>query len=326
MKFKIRFADQIVGFFVIFSLAALAFVIVMLGKSQRWFSRDITFNTTLPSAVGLSRNMAVQFRGFTIGSVKSFQLNKADEVEVEFVINEEYKDRVRMGSIVDLVVSPVGLGNQFQFYPGTGGPLDEGSFVPVLGSAQARELIRQGLAIEPQRDDSISLLMARVNSLLALLNEALGPGSDITEIGKIVGSIQTTLTGAEDLPQSIDRMINGIQRELNSILANVNSITAELNKPDGLLYSLLDTDKELYTNLVKSLNSVSSMLDSLDKTTAVLPSQLPQISGLIMDLRATMKSVDDVLVALANNPLLKGGVPNRLETQAGNLNPRGIQF
>ena len=60
MKFKIRFADQIVGFFVIVCLVSLAFVIVMLGRSQRWFAKDYTFIKVLPSAVGLGKNMPVQ--------------------------------------------------------------------------------------------------------------------------------------------------------------------------------------------------------------------------------------------------------------------------
>ena len=37
MKFKIRFADQIVGFFSLLALAALIGFIFALGASQNWF-------------------------------------------------------------------------------------------------------------------------------------------------------------------------------------------------------------------------------------------------------------------------------------------------
>ena len=123
MKFKIRFADQIVGFFIVLSLVSLAFVIVMLGKSQRWFVKDVSFSTILQSAGGLSKNMAVQYRGFTIGNIKNFYLNDNDEVEVIFSIYKEYKDKVKKGSIVEMMISPVGLGNQFLFHAGRGDPL-----------------------------------------------------------------------------------------------------------------------------------------------------------------------------------------------------------
>jgi len=200
MKFKIRFADQIVGFFVVLSLVSLAFVIIMLGKSQRWFAKDVSFHTILPSAGGLSKNMAVQYRGFTIGNTKDYYLTDSDEVEVIFSIHEEYRDRVKRGSMVEMMISPVGLGNQFLFHAGRGDMLEEGSFIPEVGSAQATELMRQGFAVDPRHDDSISLLMNRVSSVmdelsktLVQLNEALGPGSDTTEIGNIIGSVQKTM-------------------------------------------------------------------------------------------------------------------------------------
>jgi phospholipid/cholesterol/gamma-HCH transport system substrate-binding protein len=327
MKFNIRrFADQIVGVFIILSLVAIAFVIVVLGRSQRWFVKDIEFNTVFPSAGGLSKNMAVQYKGFAIGSVKTFHLTDDDNVEVIFAIHEEYRDRVRKGSIVELQVSPIGLGNQFQFYAGKGEVLEAGTFIPPFGSAQARELERQGLAVEIQRDDSISVLMGRINSIMGHLETALGEGSDTTEIGRIIASLNRTLAGFEALPNSLDNTINELRLQLRPILANLNALTGELNDPDGLIYTVMDTDKDFYTNLIKILSSVTSLLDNLDRTISFIPSQLPQIAGLLMDLRVTMKTAEDVLTALTNNPLLRGGVPERAESQNSGINPRGIRF
>jgi len=341
MKFKMRlFADQIVGVFIILSLVALAFVIVMLGKSQRWFTKDIIYYTVFPSAGGLSKNMAVQYKGFAIGSVKNFYLTDDDNVEVTFAIHEEYRDRVKRGSLVELQVSPIGLGNQFQFYAGKGQVLADGAFIPPLGSALAKELERQGLTGESQRDDSISVLMGRVSSIMNTVNSimdnldvALGKGTDDTEIGKMIGSIGKTLAGVETLPHSVDNTIdalnstiNGLRLQINPILANLNALTAELNDPDGLIYTVLDTDKDFYTGLVGILGSVTSMLEGLDRTISFLPSQLPQVAGLLMDLRVTMKTAEDVLVALTNNPILKGGVPERVNSQNSDVSPRGISF
>jgi phospholipid/cholesterol/gamma-HCH transport system substrate-binding protein len=334
MKFKMqRFADQIVGIFIILSLVALAFVIVVLGKSQRWFTKDVTFSTVFPSAGGLSKNMAVQYKGFAIGSVKDFHLTPDNNVEVIFSINEEYRNRVKRGSVVELQVSPIGLGNQFLFYAGKGQMLEDGAQIPPFGSAQARELIRQGMTEEVQRDDSISVLLSRISSIMGQLDEALGEGTDDTEIGRMIGSLNRTLVGVEAIPQSVDNTIsalngtiNGIRLQLNPILANINALTGELNDPDGLIYTVLDTDKDFYTGLVAILGSVTSMLDSLDRTVAFIPSQLPQVAGLLMDLRVTMKTAEDVLVSLTNNPLLRGGVPDRANSQNSDISPRGIRF
>ena len=333
MKFKVRFADQIVGFFIILSLVSLVFVIVMLGKSQRWFSKDVSFNTLLPTASGLSKNMAVQYKGFTIGNVKSFYLTENDNVIVTFVIFENYRDRVRKGAMVEVSESPVGLGNKFLFYAGKGDILEEGSLLPVVGTPQAKELIRQELAEEPKAEDSIAAIMNKVNAILddvslifTQIDEALGVGSGDTEIGKIVGSLQMTMTGLEDIPNSAQELIDGLRSNLEVILANLSDITDEINNPDGLIYTVLDTDKEVYANLVGILTSISAILNNLERTTDFIPAQLPQIAGLIMDLRVTLKTAEDLMTALTNNPLLRRGVPGRLETEDTSTNPRDIRF
>jgi len=339
MKFKIRFADQIVGFFIILSLLSVTFVIIMLGRSQRWFAKDVTFTTELPTAGGLSKNMAVQYRGFTIGNVKDFYLNEDDNVEVIFIIHEEYRNRAKLGSTVEMMISPVGLGNQFLFHSGRGDVLVEGAFIPSAGSAQARELIRQGLAVEPRHDDSISVIMNKASAimdevfrLLINVGEALGPGDDTTEMGKIVGSIQRTLADAETLPKTLDntvtegmKIVEDIIAELMPILSNMNALTAELADPDGFLLSVLDTDKDVYINMIKSLNSVSGILENLDRTVAFIPGQLPQIAGLLVELRVTLRTAEDVLTALTNNPLFRKGIPERIESQ-GSTSPRDIRF
>ena len=340
MRFKIRFADQIVGLFIILSLAALVFVIIMLGQSQRWFSKDVFYYTNMPTADGLSNNMPVQYRGFTIGNVKTFHLNENDDVEVIFFIYEGYHDRVKQGSMVEKVASPIGLGSSFIFYAGKGlNLLPENTFIPVVGSPQARELIRQGLADEPRYDDIITMALNQitstleeVNEILANVNEALGPGSRETEIGKIVGSLQKIIEDAESIPQTIDlagadisKLVDEILSELSPALANINILTNELVDPDGLLFTMLNTDEEVYTSLTASLRSISSILNNLDETIAFLPSQTPQIAGMIIELRQTLKAAEDVMIALSNNPLLRGGVPQRPETQSG-TSPRDLRF
>ena len=326
MKFKIRFVNQIVGFFIIVALASLVFVVAMLGRTQRWFSDDVSYVTVLPTAVGLSKNMAVHYRGFAIGNVKSFQLTENDNVEVTFVIFEEYKDRVRQGSMVELNVSPIGLGNSFVFYAGRGDVLEKGSFVPIAGSAQARELIRQGFAAEPEQTDNITAIMNKANSILTQLDEALSIGNADTEIGKIIGSLQATMAGVEVIPDEALALINEIRINIGPLLDNLTALTDELNNPDGLVYKVLDTDKEVYTNLVTILGSLSAIARNLEKTTDFIPPQLPQLAGLIADLRVTVKSAEDVLTALTNNPLLKNGVPRRLEGRDAGTGPRNIRF
>jgi phospholipid/cholesterol/gamma-HCH transport system substrate-binding protein len=342
MKFGIRFADQIVGLVIILALASVAFVIVMLGQAQRWFAKDLDFKTVLPSATGLSKNMAVQYRGFTIGNVKDFYLNDDDNVEVIFTIHEDYTDRVRQGSIVEMQAGIVSLlGNSFLFHPGREDQqlLAEGTLIPIIGSPQANEFVRQHIATISESDDSISNLMNQVNSLLggvnlllADLNADLGPEeTHSTDIGKLIGGINSTVG---DIPQILDSTIDGVLgtvlTELRPLLNRVDELLATLNEPGGII-TMLDSDGALnetidsLPGLIDGLNetmaALPGLLDNLNNTTASLPSQLPVI---LAQLRTVLRSVDDVLVGLANNPLLRGGVPERPVTQT--TGPRNVQF
>jgi len=319
MKFSIRFADKIVGTLVILALAVLVVVIFMLGKNQRWFAKDYQYKTYFNSASGLSANMAVQYKGFTIGNVKKITLSEDDNVEVVFTIFEEHHHRVREGSVVELNASPIGLGNSFLFYPGRGAEqLPEGSVIPEVNSPLARQLITAGMVDRPESADTINNIINQVNSLLDTINISLAGsgGADELALGQIIINVEKTTAALGDVVQSLSS-------QLNPILGNLDSVTGKLSDPSGTVMSILDSENSVYTDLSASLDSVTAILDNMEKTSNFLPSQLP---SLLADLNAALRSAQDVLIALTNNPLLRKGVPERVETGPAGANPRNLDF
>jgi phospholipid/cholesterol/gamma-HCH transport system substrate-binding protein len=339
MKFRIRFADQIVGVLIMVALLSLVFVLIMLGRSQRWFAKDYLYKTYFETAAGLSGNMPVQYKGFTIGNVKSFRLTEMDRVEVVFFIYETYIDRVRTGSLVEISVSPIGLGNQFRFYPGLGEErLAEGEVVPSIHSAEGKRLIQSGLAVVPTQEDSITLLINRVNVLLKdvdtvmLTIGAALEGTDTTTLGRTFGQMEAAVTQLQGLSatanQDLNRILAEVHRligELHPIIANVDTLSDKVVDPEGLVSRVLDTQAEgsVYASLESALRSVSGLLGDLDKTTDLLPREL---AGILVEVRTVIRTLEDVLVALTNNPLLKGGIPPRVQTQSPGASPRDIAF
>jgi phospholipid/cholesterol/gamma-HCH transport system substrate-binding protein len=347
MKFKIRYADQIVGLLVILGRAALAFIVILKSDTMRWFKDDGNFYTVLDSADGLSKNMDIKYKGFVIGKVKSFDFAQGDKVRVDFTIYEDYMPRITQGSIVELMAGPIAIPifpNQFLFHFGRGPEMNwqkkgfifskspPSEFIPALGSTEARQLIARGLAAVPESSDDISIMINSISSLLANLDGALGAGSE-TELGQMVGSLNSVLVSTDNLVENLDvfideligNVVNIVMAELKPILAGVEVLIGNISEPGGILNLVFDPEEDLYASLDGSLSSISGILDSLDRTVAFLPSQLPQIGGLIMELRTTMKTAEDTLTALNNNPLLRGGIPDRPETQQ-NVGPRSIRF
>ncbi|GHT91440.1 hypothetical protein FACS1894140_2090 [Spirochaetia bacterium] len=344
MKFTIRYADKIVGALIILALAALVFVVFMLGSTQRWFSRDYEFITYFDSATGLAKNMPLQYKGFTLGRLKSFDLTADDRVEVKFIIFDTYITRVTEGSLVDLEVSPIGLGNHFLFYPGLGlEPLAEGALVPSVTSFEGQALLAEGMGFIPKHDDSISLILNRVSALLDNVNnvvvdlEGAFVGTEATSLGRTLGGVEKTVAGVQqmtrDIPADITRTVDALTLTLDTvlgdlrpILANLETLSADIANPDGTIAAILSTDGPVYANLVSSLNSVSGTLRNLERTTDLIPAQMPQVAALIGELRTVLESVDKVLISLTNNPLLKNGVPARVETQPTGTSLRDINF
>ncbi|MDR2729990.1 MAG: MlaD family protein [Treponema sp.] len=333
MKFSIRFADQIVGTLVILALVIVVVVVFLLGKSQRWFNHDYQYKTYFTSAAGISPNMAVQYKGFTIGSVEKIKLAENDNVEVIFTIHEEHINRVREGSMVEVQISPIGLGNSFLFYPGLGSELiPEGMVIPEVNSREAKILMERKLSNIPESGDSIGNIMNNVNLLLDNINLAIS-GSDETSIGRSLGNIETITSDITNVTDGLSGEIGSILNELGKVLSelelvigDIGKLTTTINEPAGTVMSILDGDGPVFTDIKKALDALAGIIQNLEKISAFIPDQLPQLALVIGDLHPVLKKVEDVLISLINNPLLKGGVPVHTETGPGAASPRNLEF
>ncbi|MDR0400177.1 MAG: MlaD family protein [Treponema sp.] len=340
MKFTIRYADRLVGVLIVIAVAALGTVIFLLGSSQRWFAKDYHFITYFDSAAGLSKNMAVQYKGFTIGRVKSFDLTPDDRVEVHFNIFDTYISRVRQGSLVDISISPVGLGNQFLFYAGLGSEqIEEGSVIPIASSPEGKDALSRGLAFIPRQDDSISMILSQVNTLLASLDtltrdlSGAFEGTGDTTLGRTLGNVEELSQGFSEIPDMLRGIlgdlagnVDQIMESAEPILANLRLVSDDLSDPEGTVAQVLDSSGPVYANLTSMLESLSGAMASLEQTAAYVPAQLPQITVMLAELQAVLNSVEDVLTAVLNNPLLRNGVGERVENQSTGAGMRDLAF
>ena len=147
MKFKIRYSDQIVGFFSLLAIVMLLVFVFMLGAKQNWFVKKNMYYTYFSSGSGFAVGMDVTYKGFAIGKIKEVRL-EGSEVRVDYYILGDYAEYVKENSLVELITSPIGLGSSFVFHPGLGpGLIESGSEIFRIDSVFAREIIdREGIA------------------------------------------------------------------------------------------------------------------------------------------------------------------------------------
>lgn len=354
MKFRIKYADRLVGLFLIVALGVLMVILGLAGANQRWFVRDYHFYSILDSAAAAAPGTDIFMRGFKMGKIEKVSLDSDNKVHARFVLFDDYRRLMRTDSVIEIVTSPIGLGTQILFHPGKNDRLlTEGAFVPEAGSAEGQALIEAGKVDIPKKDDTITRLLAGVNPLIenagktvanlnktvVEINKALtGEGSSpvarivsgaagtVEGIDRVVGQANTTIANVDGEVKGLVTKLDDLASNLSHVSSNLASLSDGLSDPKGLvpklldpkgsIKTLLDDNNRLYDNLAASVSNVEQAVSGLSKLTNSLNAEVPGIAATILDIRGTVKDVQDVLTSLKNNPLLKGGVPTRTEQPA----------
>ena len=309
MKFKIRYADQIVGLFSLIGLVALVLFIFLIGAKQSWFAKKNNYYTYFTSGSGFSTGMDVTYKGFSIGKIKKVELDGYD-VRVDYYILGEYADYVKENSLVELITSPIGLGASFIFHPGKGPDLlPSESEIYRIDSIAAREIISAKKIRLDSQEDSIGVLMNKVSTILDNVNMLL-----FTVNGALDGRGNSTL---KDLVSNV-----------NDITKNLAFLTDSLNDEQGAVPSLLGP--ELSNNLNHALSNVAVIteeLASISETADILINNAsPEVNSILVQLNATLLDVQDVLDGVKNNPLIRGGVPDRTKGKSSTTQLRSEDF
>ncbi|GAB4223167.1 MAG: hypothetical protein Kow009_15020 [Spirochaetales bacterium] len=341
MKFKIRFASQIVGIFVIIGVLFLTTVLVLMGINQRWFAKNYYFKSRFPTANGLSVGMPITFKGFTIGKITRLSLTPENTVEIDFYIQDTFYPKVFENSVLQLQSNPLGLGGGLVFHQGKNptDPLPENSFIPSLDTPEGRQLVEARLVEIPKNEDAVTRLLGEIEPILSNLNQVL------VSVHTLLGTITVSLEGkgpsplagtlrqsekitenialtTRSLNHSIDQLLSNaaaISQNLSEISGNLKEGTEVLRDPTGLVGKLLDPkgsiatflddNNRLFNQIEAILSEVQANLAELQQFTSFLNTTQPRILGALEDGREAIRKGQDVLEGLRNNPLLRGGIP-----------------
>ena len=328
MKFKIKYADQIVGTLSLIAIAALIFIIFLIGSKQKWFVPKHPYYTVVSSGSNVSEGMAIQYKGFGIGKVKNITLDEKDQVIVNFYISDEYINRITEGSIIELSVSPIGLGSSIIFHPGVSSQImEDESLIPEKSSDQGKKNIRERKVILSEQTDSITSIVNSASDLVKDIDHLVRQISGILDgrmqnspiaqtlnnVNTILKQISAFLSGDDSVPISgITDGLNNSINQLNSILGDVGNLTEQLQDPQGLIPKLIESEEAkgaidgLFLTLNQTMTDINGISSSLGNT-------MPQITVILTQVQTLIKQVQDVVISLKNNPLIKGNSQERTE-------------
>jgi phospholipid/cholesterol/gamma-HCH transport system substrate-binding protein len=351
VKFRIRFAQQVVGIFVLVAAVSLVLVLVSMGANQRWFAKNYNYYSVFPTGEGLNVGMNVQFKGFDIGKVTDITLAERDQVRVDFYIKDTYYDRVVPNSILELVSSPIGLGGGLVFHQGRdpGDPLPEDSLIPAINSKEGQAIVQENAVIMPAGGDSITRIvnqvepvLRNVNTLLLSVDQTLShvnqalTGDQSQPLGQTLAQVNTLLREVETTLVETREQSNQILASTAVIAGNFEATSQELRDPTGLVPRLLDADgsittflndnNRLYNEVEQMLLSVNASLDEVNQFAGFINGTQPQIAGLLEETQSALVSGQDVLEGLSNNPLIRGGITRELSQPTTFQSYRDGQF
>ncbi len=320
-----KFLNQIVGLFIILSLAGLAVAIVFIGANQRWFQRGYNFYTLFSSGGGLEAGMPITLKGFEIGRVDrvTFVADKR-EVRVDFRIFERYyRSVVLENSVVEHATSPIGIGGGLFFHPGKAQdpprpPIPEDSYIVSLDTKEGKDLVRRGLVDREGGDDSIGALIADAGPILESLNGVLYNVQELTlALEDAVRGDKETQLGAlladvDSLVTSLDRIATGRDTgPAGAILGNVKTSTdvlartidrtatqasllmEDLQKLAGNIESITADPTGLVPRLIDPKGSLKSFLDDNNAVYNEVLAMIKSLASIVADLESVTRFVSD---------------------------------
>ncbi len=348
MKFKFRFADQIVGLFVLTSVVLVCVALILIGINKRWLRDDFIYNSDFNSATGLRAGMSITLRGFKIGELKTIELNEENLVDVTFFIYEEYINRVVENSVIELQANPLGLGAQIVFYPGLekGNNLDEGAVIYSTDRIEARQLIKEGKVDKDNSGDMIVKIINDADEMILSLNSALIT-LDETLLGYNPGPIGNILMDIESLVPELTSSMESINLntlpKVNHSLADVNEITGsfatlasglesiediltQVLDPESSIALVLNDDRQLFNEVFGILDEIHKSMIQVRELTEYFNGMSPEITALVEGTGSAIEEAEKVLQGIKNNPLLRGGIEEEKQQDSVSSSFRDGEF
>jgi len=326
MKFKIKYADQIVGFFSLLALVLLIILIFAIGVKQNWFTKKNHYYTVFDSGSGVSVGMDLTYKGFSIGKVSKVSL-VGQFVRVDYYVLEDYFDYVKEYSIVELSVSPIGLGSSFILHPGSGKSiLPPNCEIFRKDSVPAQRLIDSGLVFMGDSKDSIGILLGKVSNIL-------------DDVHQLIGNLNDALEGNGDTPfteiiENLNQLTNLLSDKENGAVPNLlgTDITKNLSQTLENLNSMMNDSTGAIPRLlgVKMSNELNSILQTLTPILSnadnLVEKASPEVNELLAQVNTLLLQVEDLVTGLNNNPLLRGGIPDKSNTGSVPVQSRSTDF
>ena len=292
-RFQFRHVNEITGTFVILVVVVLLAALVWTGRSQRWFTSNVTLRIGLPEAgaAGIRQGSEVYFLGTLVGSVSDVIVDTTGRMEARAHIRRDFFRFVRADSSA-VVKKKFGVAGDsfFEVTRGTGQPLPENN-ASILCKEQLQSALEA--AVEEIRRE-VMLMLTNLNSGLDTWTR-LGAdlGGTRQHLDQLAVSLENIAAGVETGKGTVGKLMTdtALADEAQKLLARANEAMCQL--------------QGVVTNLSVAVQNVQNGTVRLPEITEAVANETKDLPGLVLQTQTSMRELERLIEGLQRHWLVR---------------------
>lgn len=284
-----------VGFLSLLAIASIVIVSLQITANKASFGEFIEYRTILNDATGIYEKSSIKVAGIVAGKIKSIELSGSQAL-VKFEILKE----IKITSFSRLRIKSVGfLGDKYiDVYLGN----------PEAPRLKEFSMIKneEGAGFEQLGKDA-SEILKDVKVITKAIKDSLYTDENKNAIKEIVGQINEFSHNANDISESLKRMLDGNENKINQVVDNLKKVSEQL---------AFETDRYQDDSLMNDMERIGPILEKVDVAMADLKTIMSDVKagkGTVGKLLRDEEVIDKVNETLSGVNKIVGRV-NRFKT------------
>lgn len=226
-----------IGLFLAIGIFVIAISIFSLGSNKSIFQKAYTVHSYFDSVQGLNKGGIVSLAGVKIGNIENMDFDSEKNlVKVSFLITEDYINKIKKDSVVEIKTQGA-LGDKYLYItPGTEAEVVQN------GAEMKSEFGNDLLTVISKRSGDAEKIFDAITELKILLKGV----NDGNRIPNLIRKLDNTAGNLQTVSEQI-KSANG-DNQIKKSLQRMDNILAKVDNGEGTLGALIN-DKTLHNRL-----------------------------------------------------------------------------